>query len=96
MFTTALILVMQHDRKIDDCIFSPQIGQLKCGLNRPSWDKLIFDPTYLGLTMKTGLVTGIISLTVCKSWIILFMTSHCIKKIKGQKYYSWTVQIRMN
>ncbi|KAL6651903.1 hypothetical protein ACP70R_010828 [Stipagrostis hirtigluma subsp. patula] len=39
------------------------IGQLKCGLNRPSWDKLIFDTTYLGLTMKTGLVTGIISLT---------------------------------
>lgn len=39
------------------------IGQLKCGLNRPSWDKLLFDPTYLGLTMKTGLVTGIISLT---------------------------------
>ncbi|KAK3141304.1 hypothetical protein QOZ80_4BG0332100 [Eleusine coracana subsp. coracana] len=39
------------------------IGQLKCGLNRPSWDKLLFDTTYLGLTMKTGLVTGIISLT---------------------------------
>ncbi|KAL5214010.1 hypothetical protein ABZP36_003162 [Zizania latifolia] len=39
------------------------IGQLKCGLNRPSWDKLLFDPTYLGLTVKTGLITGIISLT---------------------------------
>uniref|UniRef100_J3M243 STAS domain-containing protein n=1 Tax=Oryza brachyantha TaxID=4533 RepID=J3M243_ORYBR len=39
------------------------IGQLKCGLNRPSWDKLLFDPAYLGLTVKTGLVTGIISLT---------------------------------
>ncbi|KAG2575262.1 hypothetical protein PVAP13_7KG424000 [Panicum virgatum] len=39
------------------------IGQLKCGLNRPSWDKLLFDPTYLGLTMKTGLITGILSLT---------------------------------
>ncbi|BAF16012.1 probable sulfate transporter 3.3 [Oryza sativa Japonica Group] len=39
------------------------IGQLKCGLNRPSWDKLLFDPQYLGLTVKTGLVTGIISLT---------------------------------
>nr|CAB3485993.1 unnamed protein product [Digitaria exilis] len=39
------------------------IGQLKCGLNRPSWDKLIFDSTYLGLTMKTGLITGILSLT---------------------------------
>jgi sulfate transporter 3 len=44
--------------------FWPQIGQLKCGLNRLSWDKLIFDTTYLELTMKTGLVTGIISLTV--------------------------------
>ncbi|CAL5025042.1 unnamed protein product [Urochloa decumbens] len=40
------------------------IGQLKCGLNRPSWDKLLFDSTYLGLTMKTGLITGILSLTV--------------------------------
>ncbi|CAN6236477.1 unnamed protein product [Urochloa humidicola] len=39
------------------------IGQLKCGLNRPSWDKLLFDSTYLGLTMKTGLITGILSLT---------------------------------
>ncbi|EHA8587414.1 Anti-sigma factor antagonist domain of sulfate transporter91 [Cocos nucifera] len=39
------------------------IGQLKSGLNRPSWDKLHFDSTYLGTVMKTGLVTGIISLT---------------------------------
>ncbi|WOK94300.1 putative sulfate transporter 3.3 [Canna indica] len=39
------------------------IGKLKCGLNRPSWDKLLFDSTFLGTTMKTGLVTGIISLT---------------------------------
>ncbi|XBI03933.1 hypothetical protein VPH35_132294 [Triticum aestivum] len=39
------------------------IGPLKCGLNHPSWDKLLFDPKYLGLTMKTGLVIGIISLT---------------------------------
>nr|CAD1817166.1 unnamed protein product [Ananas comosus var. bracteatus] len=39
------------------------IGKLKCGLNHPSWDKLLFDATYLGVVMKTGLVTGIISLT---------------------------------
>ncbi|KAF7111337.1 hypothetical protein CFC21_111360 [Triticum aestivum] len=39
------------------------IGHLKCGLNHLSWDKLLFDPKYLGLTVKTGLVTGIISLT---------------------------------
>ncbi|XP_019701465.1 probable sulfate transporter 3.3 isoform X2 [Elaeis guineensis] len=39
------------------------IGQLKSGLNRLSWDKLLFDSTYLGTIMKTGLVTGIISLT---------------------------------
>ncbi|XP_026656567.2 probable sulfate transporter 3.3 isoform X2 [Phoenix dactylifera] len=39
------------------------IGHLKSGLNRPSWDKLLFDSTYLGTIMKTGLVTGIISLT---------------------------------
>ncbi|VAH37781.1 unnamed protein product [Triticum turgidum subsp. durum] len=55
---------MQHDGKQQIYeSFLPQIGSLKCGLNRPSWDKLLFDPTYLGLTMKTGLVTGIISLT---------------------------------
>ncbi|XP_073006335.1 probable sulfate transporter 3.3 [Typha latifolia] len=39
------------------------IGQLKRGLNRPSWDKLLFDATYLRVVIKTGLVTGIISLT---------------------------------
>ncbi|KAJ6849386.1 putative sulfate transporter 3.3 [Iris pallida] len=39
------------------------IGKLKCGLNRPSWDKLIFDSSYLGTVIKTGLVTGLISLT---------------------------------
>ncbi|KAE8786846.1 putative sulfate transporter 3.3 [Hordeum vulgare] len=39
------------------------IGHIKCGLNHLSWDKLLFDPKYLGLAMKTGLVTGIISLT---------------------------------
>ncbi|CAL9761941.1 unnamed protein product [Musa acuminata subsp. burmannicoides] len=38
------------------------IGKLRCGLNRPSWDKLLFDGTHLSTTMKTGLVTGIISL----------------------------------
>nr|XP_009403141.1 PREDICTED: probable sulfate transporter 3.3 [Musa acuminata subsp. malaccensis] len=38
------------------------IGKLRCGLNRPSWDKLLFDGTHLSATMKTGLVTGIISL----------------------------------
>ncbi|KAJ3704729.1 hypothetical protein LUZ61_008434 [Rhynchospora tenuis] len=39
------------------------IGKLKSGLNGPSLDKLLFDGTYLGITMKTGLITGIISLT---------------------------------
>ncbi|WOK96180.1 putative sulfate transporter 3.3 [Canna indica] len=39
------------------------IGHLKSGLNSPSWNKLQFDSTYLGTVVKTGLVTGIISLT---------------------------------
>ncbi|KAI3453127.1 hypothetical protein Pfo_009790 [Paulownia fortunei] len=39
------------------------IGQLQKGLNPPSWNMLHFHGSYLGLVMKTGLVTGIISLT---------------------------------
>ncbi|XP_078444390.1 putative sulfate transporter 3.3 [Wolffia australiana] len=39
------------------------IGELKKGLNRPSWDMLLFDGKYLSAVIKTGLVTGIISLT---------------------------------
>ncbi|KAJ6826174.1 putative sulfate transporter 3.3 [Iris pallida] len=39
------------------------IGKLKCGLNRPSWDELIFSSSYLGTAIKTGVVTGLISLT---------------------------------
>lgn len=41
-----------------------KIGELKKGLNRPSWDMLRFDGHYLSVAIKTGLVTGIISLTV--------------------------------
>ncbi|KAM0948691.1 putative SLC26A/SulP transporter, STAS domain, sulfate anion transporter, STAS domain superfamily [Dioscorea sansibarensis] len=39
------------------------IGHLPHGLNPPSWDKLTFKSSYLSLVMKTGLITGIISLT---------------------------------
>ncbi|XP_042408353.1 probable sulfate transporter 3.3 [Zingiber officinale] len=39
------------------------IGNLKCGLNSPSWNKLVFDKAYLSVVIKTGLTTGIISLT---------------------------------
>ncbi|KAL3654486.1 putative sulfate transporter 3.3 [Castilleja foliolosa] len=39
------------------------IGKLPEGLNPPSWNMLRLHGTYLGLVMKTGLVTGIISLT---------------------------------
>ncbi|XP_031389086.1 probable sulfate transporter 3.3 [Punica granatum] len=39
------------------------IGKLQEGLNPPSWDMLHFHGSYLGLVMKTGLITGIISLT---------------------------------
>ena len=41
-----------------------KIGDLKRGLNRPSWDMLSFDSHYLPAVIKTGLITGIISLTV--------------------------------
>ncbi|KAK4484160.1 hypothetical protein RD792_011381 [Penstemon davidsonii] len=39
------------------------IGKLQEGLNPPSWNMLHFHDSYIGLVMKTGLVTGIISLT---------------------------------
>ncbi|XP_044501369.1 probable sulfate transporter 3.3 isoform X2 [Mangifera indica] len=39
------------------------IGKLQGGLNPPSWKMLRFHANHLGLVMKTGLVTGIISLT---------------------------------
>ncbi|KAL0921560.1 hypothetical protein M5K25_008645 [Dendrobium thyrsiflorum] len=38
------------------------IGELKRGLNSPSWDKLLFHSFYLGTTVKVGLITGIVSL----------------------------------
>ncbi|KAK6931029.1 STAS domain [Dillenia turbinata] len=39
------------------------IGKLQEGLNPPSWNMLQFSGSYLGLVIKTGIVTGIISLT---------------------------------
>ncbi|PSR91075.1 Sulfate transporter 3.3 like [Actinidia chinensis var. chinensis] len=39
------------------------IGKLQEGLNPPSWNMLHFHGSHLGLVMKTGLITGIISLT---------------------------------
>ncbi|PPS18398.1 hypothetical protein GOBAR_AA02180 [Gossypium barbadense] len=39
------------------------IGKLQEGLNPPSWNMLQFRGSHLGLSIKTGLVTGIISLT---------------------------------
>ncbi|OIV94292.1 hypothetical protein TanjilG_25661 [Lupinus angustifolius] len=39
------------------------IGKLQEGINPPSWNMLRFHGTYLGLVMKTGLITGILSLT---------------------------------
>ncbi|XP_047330754.1 probable sulfate transporter 3.3 [Impatiens glandulifera] len=39
------------------------IGKLQEGLNPPSWNMLRFHGSHLGLVVKTGLVTGIISLT---------------------------------
>ncbi|KAI4369039.1 hypothetical protein MLD38_017531 [Melastoma candidum] len=39
------------------------IGKLQTGLNPPSWNVLRFHGTHLGLVVKTGFITGIISLT---------------------------------
>ncbi|CAH8340374.1 unnamed protein product [Eruca vesicaria subsp. sativa] len=39
------------------------IGKLQEGLNPPSWNMLQFHGSHLGLVAKTGLITGIVSLT---------------------------------
>ncbi|KAI3731572.1 hypothetical protein L1987_62761 [Smallanthus sonchifolius] len=39
------------------------IGKLEQGLNPPSWNMLHFHGGHIGLVLKTGLITGIISLT---------------------------------
>uniref|UniRef100_A0A2N9J5A4 STAS domain-containing protein n=1 Tax=Fagus sylvatica TaxID=28930 RepID=A0A2N9J5A4_FAGSY len=39
------------------------VGKLQEGLNPPSWHMLHFHGIHLGLVLKTGLVTGILSLT---------------------------------
>ncbi|KAG2409238.1 sulfate transporter 3.3 [Vigna angularis] len=39
------------------------IGKLQQGINPPSWNMLRFHGSHLGLVMKTGLITGILSLT---------------------------------
>ncbi|KAK2396030.1 putative sulfate transporter 3.4 [Trifolium repens] len=39
------------------------IGKLHEGINPPSWNMLKFHGSHLGLVMKTGLITGILSLT---------------------------------
>ncbi|GAA0153656.1 transporter [Lithospermum erythrorhizon] len=39
------------------------IGKLEKGLNPPSYNMLQFGSKYLGLTIKTGIITGVLSLT---------------------------------
>ena len=46
------------------CLFFLQIGELPKGLNPPSSNMLFFSGPYLALAIKTGIVTGILSLTV--------------------------------
>ena len=41
-----------------------QIGHLPKGLNPPSANMLYFGGDFLALSIKTGIVTGILSLTV--------------------------------
>jgi hypothetical protein len=47
-----------------------KIGELPKGLNPPSSNMIYFNGPYLALAIKTGLVTGILSLTV--SFLKLF------------------------
>lgn len=44
--------------------FNAQIGHLPKGLNPPSLNMLYFSGAHLALAIKTGIITGILSLTV--------------------------------
>ncbi|PPD72134.1 hypothetical protein GOBAR_DD30970 [Gossypium barbadense] len=67
------------------------IGKLQEGLNPPSWNMLQFHGGHLGLSMKTGLVTGIISLTILK-WS---PTLCCDLKQKLWEY-GWKIQVAVS
>lgn len=41
-----------------------QIGELKKGLNPPSFGDLVFVSPYLTVAIKTGIITGVIALAV--------------------------------
>lgn len=45
-------------------VVTEQIGHLQQGLNPPSANMLYFHGPFLGLAIKTGIVTGILALTV--------------------------------
>ncbi|KAK8962525.1 putative sulfate transporter 3.4 [Platanthera guangdongensis] len=55
--TIILFALKSHAHGIDI------IGRLEKGVNPPSADMLYFQGSYLGLVVKTGIVTGILSLT---------------------------------
>lgn len=50
-----------------------QIGILPRGVNPPSANMLTFSSSYVALTIKTGIMTGILSLTVRQ----ISMKLHC-------------------
>ncbi|XP_009103200.1 probable sulfate transporter 3.3 isoform X2 [Brassica rapa] len=56
--STLLVFVFRADRHGISVI-----GKLQEGLNPPSWNMLQFHGSHLGLVAKTGLITGIVSLT---------------------------------
>ncbi|GER44496.1 sulfate transporter [Striga asiatica] len=62
------------------------IGKLQEGLNPSSWNMLHFHGNYLGLVIRTGLVTGIISLTITllrKSIMLAFLRKIDFGKQEG-------------
>jgi sulfate transporter 3 len=46
-----------------------QIGYLKKGINPPSVTSLDFSPPYIMISLKTGIITGIIALAVSISML---------------------------
>lgn len=52
-------------------VLQTQIGILPRGVNPPSANMLTFSGSYVALTIKTGIMTGILSLTVRTSFVFL-------------------------
>lgn len=57
-----------------------QIGELKKGLNPPSFGDLVFVSPYLKVAIKTGIITGVIALAVRNLLIPSLLYAYYLQK----------------